>query len=101
MLGCLFCEVLLTHDPTYLDLAHCNEAPSREFLFGTDPMGRDIFSMIWYGGRISLTIGVVAALINFFIGVIYGGLSGYIGGQPSPFCSARSAAARRTGWTVS
>ena len=50
VLGCLFCEVLLTHDPTYLDLAHCNEAPSREFLFGTDPMGRDIFSMIWYGG---------------------------------------------------
>ena len=33
VLGCLFCEVLLTHDPTYLDLAHCNEAPSREFLF--------------------------------------------------------------------
>jgi len=50
VLGCLFCEVLLTHDPTYLDLAHCNDAPSREFLFGTDPMGRDIFSMIWYGG---------------------------------------------------
>ena len=56
VLGCLFCEVLLTHDPTYLDLAHCNEAPSREFLFGTDPMGRDIFSMIWYGGRISLSV---------------------------------------------
>ena len=84
VLGCLFCEVLLTHDPTYLDLAHCNEAPSREFLFGTDPMGRDIFSMIWYGGRISLTIGVPRCCP-----------------QPSPFCSARPAAARRTGWTVS
>ena len=85
VLGCLFCEVLLTHDPTYLDLAHCNEAPSREFLFGTDPMGRDIFSMIWYGGRISLPSAFCPRCCP----------------QPSPFCSARSAAARRTGWTVS
>ena len=76
MLGCLFCEVLLTHDPTYLDLAHCNEAPSREFLFGTDPMGRDIFSMIWYGGRISLAIGVLATAISTVIAVVLGALSG-------------------------
>lgn len=43
VLGCLFCEVLLTHDPTYLDLAHCNEAPSREFLFGDGPDGPRYF----------------------------------------------------------
>ena len=42
----------MTKDPTYLDLAHCSAVPCREFLFGTDTMGRDIFSMIWYGGRI-------------------------------------------------
>ena len=72
VLGCLFCEVLLTHDPTYLDLAHCNEAPSREFLFGTDPMGRDIFSMIWYGGRISLTIGVLSTLLSTAIAILFG-----------------------------
>ena len=52
VLGCLFCELIMTKDPTYLDLAHCATAPCREFLFGTDTMGRDIFSMIWYGGRI-------------------------------------------------
>lgn len=76
MLGCLFCEALLTHDPTYLDLAHCNEAPSREFLFGTDPMGRDIFSMIWYGGRISLTIGVLSTLLSTAIAILFGTVSG-------------------------
>mgnify|MGYP000832398771 CR=1 FL=1 len=52
-LGCLFCELIMTKDPTYLDLAHCSAVPCREFLFGTDTMGRDIFSMIWYGGRLS------------------------------------------------
>ena len=55
----------MTKDPTYLDLAHCSAAPCREFLFGTDTMGRDIFSMIWYGGRISLAIGVLATAILF------------------------------------
>ena len=56
VLGCLFCELIMTKDPTYLDLAHCSAVPCREFLFGTDTMGRDIFSMIWYGGRLSLFI---------------------------------------------
>ena len=50
VLGCLFCELIMTKAPAYLDLAHCSTAPCREFLFGTDTMGRDIFSMIWYGG---------------------------------------------------
>lgn len=46
VLGCLFCELIMTKAPAYLDLAHCSTAPYREFLFGTDTMGRDIFSMI-------------------------------------------------------
>ncbi len=47
VLGCLFCELIMTKAPAYLDLAHCSTAPCREFLFGMDTMGRDIFSMIW------------------------------------------------------
>ena len=47
VLGCLLCDVFLTKDPGYMDLSHCSAAPNREFLFGTDTMGRDIFSMIW------------------------------------------------------
>lgn len=49
-------------------------------LFGTDTLGRDIFSRVWMGGRISLTIAVTSAVIDFFLGCIYGGISGYFGG---------------------
>ncbi len=73
---CLSADILITKDPTYLDLQNCNVAPSREFLFGTDTLGRDIFSGIWYGGRISITIGFLATLISTAIAVINGSISG-------------------------
>ena len=76
VLCCLFAEVLMTKDPTYLDLQNYNVAPNAEFLFGTDTLGRDIFSGIWYGGRISITIGFLATLISTAIAVIYGSISG-------------------------
>ena len=50
VLGCLSCRFIMTKEPTYMDLANYSHAPDGEFLFGTDTMGRDIFSMIWYGG---------------------------------------------------
>ena len=73
---CMFAEVLMTKDPTYLDLKNFNVAPNSEFLFGTDTLGRDIFSGIWYGGRISITIGFLATVISTFIAVVYGSVSG-------------------------
>lgn len=73
---CLFAEVLMTKSPTYLDLQNCNVSPNAEFLFGTDTLGRDIFSGIWYGGRISITIGFFATLISTAIAVVYGSVSG-------------------------
>lgn len=76
VLGCLFAEFLMTKDPTYLDLKNCNVAPNSEFLFGTDTLGRDIFSGIWHGGRISITIGILATVISTVIAVIYGSVSG-------------------------
>ena len=76
VLCCLFAEVLMTKDPSYLDLKNFNAAPNAEFLFGTDTLGRDIFSGIWYGGRISITIGFLATLISTFIAVVYGSVSG-------------------------
>lgn len=74
--GCLFCRLIMTKDPTYMDLAHCGVKPNREFLFGSDSMGRDIFSMIWYGGRLSLFIGAASAMISAVIAIVFGALSG-------------------------
>ena len=76
VLCCLFAELLMTKNPAYMDLINCNVAPNREFLFGTDTLGRDIFSGIWHGGRISITIGFLATVISTFIAVVYGSLSG-------------------------
>ena len=76
VLCCLFAEVIMTKDPSYLDLKNFNVAPNAEFLFGTDTLGRDIFSGIWYGGRISIMIGFLATVISTFIAVVYGSVSG-------------------------
>lgn len=76
IIGCLLSELIMTKDPTYLDLANYSKAPCKEFLFGTDTLGRDIFSMIWYGGRISLFIGTVSTVISTVIAVVIGSLSG-------------------------
>ena len=76
VLGCVCAEWIMTKDPTYMDLLNYNKAPDREFLFGTDTMGRDIFSMIWYGGRISLIIGGLSTVISTLIAMIVGAFSG-------------------------
>ncbi|MED4585459.1 ABC transporter permease [Brevibacillus choshinensis] len=58
-----------------------NQELSSEHWFGTDELGRDMFARTWYGARISLTIGVVAALIDLIIGVAVGGVAGYMAGR--------------------
>lgn len=74
---CMLAELVMTKDPAYMDLMNCTKAPCQEFLFGTDTLGRDMFSMIWYGGRISLTIGFLATLISTSIAIVYGSISGF------------------------
>lgn len=51
------------------------------YLFGTDQLGRDVLARQLYGARISLTVAGIATLVNFFIGVFYGGIAGYLGGR--------------------
>ncbi len=58
-----------------------NLSPSAEHWFGTDDLGRDVFVRVCEGGKISLTIGLAAALIDLCIGVVYGGVAGYRGGR--------------------
>ena len=56
VLGCVFANVVANHDPSSFYLQNLNTPPGKEFIFGTDSLGRDIYSLIWYGGRVSLVI---------------------------------------------
>ena len=76
LLGCLCCGWFAPKDPAYMDLGNAARAPGAQFWFGTDAMGRDIFSMIWYGGRISLFIGLFASAISTGVAVLVGAVSG-------------------------
>jgi oligopeptide transport system permease protein len=63
------------------DFAAISKPPSAAHWFGTDALGRDLYVRILYGARISLAIGVVSALVNMAIGVLYGGIAGFAGGR--------------------
>lgn len=58
-----------------------NTPPGAQFWFGSDELGRDLFTRIWWGARISLFIGITAALIDMLIGVLWGSLAAYSGGK--------------------
>jgi len=63
-----------------MDGDHTNQLPSARHWFGTDYLARDLFTRLWVGTRISVFIGVMAALLDLVIGVSFGGISGYFGG---------------------
>lgn len=65
---------------SYTNAAMGTEDGGSIHLFGTDKLGRDLFTRIWMGGRVSLSIAIICAIIDLIIGIIYGGVSGYFGG---------------------
>ena len=76
----IFAPLIATHDPTAQDLARRFLSPSGEHWFGTDGLGRDVFSRVVYGSRISLQVGVTVVLVSGVIGIIIGAIAGFYGG---------------------
>ena len=81
VLVAIFADRLAPYDPTKQDLIHMLETPSADHILGTDEVGRDLFSRIIYGARISMKVGFMAVGIAFAIGVPLGIMSGYFGGK--------------------
>lgn len=68
------------YDPTKMELSQKFMAPCREFIFGTDHLGRDIFSRILEGSRVSLSVAVLVVVCSAVVGILLGMISGYAGG---------------------
>lgn len=75
----LFAPVIAPYDPAQLN-DDVLKPPSSQYWFGTDDLGRDVFSMVVYGARTSLSIGIIAAFLASVIGISVGALAGYYGG---------------------
>ncbi len=79
-LSCILIPILSSVDYTKQDVTITNQPPSGQHWFGTDELGRDVFTRLWIGGRVSILIGLLGAVISLFVGTLYGGISGYFGG---------------------
>lgn len=77
----IFVPILSPYTYDGMDSAALNQLPSLQHWFGTDKFGRDIFVRVMFGARISLAVGFAAAGINMVIGIVYGGIAGYVGGK--------------------
>ena len=77
----IFAPFIATYDPSATNLKGIFLPPSSKHFFGTDDIGRDVFSRVVYGSRVSLFVGFIAVGISLIIGVILGLASGYYGGK--------------------
>ena len=71
----------LSHSYDEQDLKLREAAPSRLHWLGTDALGRDVFTRLLYGGRVSLTVALIATFVSLTIGVLWGAIAGYFGGH--------------------
>ena len=76
----IFAPVIAPYGEAQQDLTARLQGPSAAHLFGTDELGRDVFSRILYGSRVSLVVGIFPAIISLFIGIVLGLISGYFRG---------------------
>lgn len=80
MLATLFAPIVAPYDPDEMHTSESLKPPSAAHIFGTDDGGRDIFSRVLWGGRISLRVGFISTVIAVSIGLVLGLISGYYGG---------------------
>lgn len=80
IMAAVLAPLVATHDPNKVDLLATEQPPSRAHLLGTDEIGRDVFSRLIFGARVSLSVGLVAVAIYVAIGTVLGSISGYFGG---------------------
>ncbi len=81
----LFAPIIAQRNPAQLDLATRLEGPTRAHWFGTDELGRDIFSRVIYGARISMLVGISVVAGSLLLGLIFGSIAGYYGGRVDRF----------------
>ncbi|HCT37360.1 MAG TPA: peptide ABC transporter permease [Firmicutes bacterium] len=79
-LSAIFAPFVAPHDPAFIDEYNRFAIPNAEHIMGTDELGRDVFSRLVYGGRISLSVAALATLVTVFVGTFLGSLAGYYGG---------------------
>jgi peptide/nickel transport system permease protein len=77
----LFAPFIAPYDPTTIDVYNVLSPPGKTHLLGTDDLGRDLFSRIIWGSRVSLKVGFVAVGIAIMIGIIIGSMAGFYGGK--------------------
>lgn len=76
----IFANLIIPYNPFFINLKETLEPVSKSHLFGTDDLGRDVFSRIIYGTRISFLVGLISTSISGFFGILIGGIAGYYGG---------------------
>lgn len=77
----IFAPIFSSHTYYETQLHLKNEPPSATYWFGTDELGRDLFTRCWWGARISLFVGITASLVDLAIGVLFGSFAGFAGGR--------------------
>lgn len=85
VLSSIFAPFISKYNPVEVKLGNVLQKPGANHIMGTDAMGRDVFSRVLYGGRVSLSVGFISVIISTIIGIIYGGISGYSGGKIDNF----------------
>ena len=86
----ILAPLLVTHNPFEPDMANRLQPPSWQHFFGTDALGRDMFSRIRYGGRASILLSLASAILSLGVGLVIGLFCGFYGGKLDMLCTVAS-----------